>query len=179
MRALFSALVLGMISIALLPMNVSAQEHGDLVERSDDSNVMGVSEENALMNAAIQNAVENIDVFFDALETGNHPRETFMLKILTETAPEEFEHMWYIFVETSSDDKVSGILTHNPYAAGSEYKAGEVYELEPSMVTDWRYQEGEKLRGDFTTRVIISFMQDDDPEQAAAFLADYHENPLP
>ncbi len=179
MKQILFALGLGCLSWTAVPIPSFAQEHGEFVERSEDSDVMGVSDENAAMNAAIDQAIESIDVFFDALDSGEHPRETFMLKILTETAPDELEHMWHVFIEMTEDNKVSGVLTHNPYAEGSSYKAGEVYQLDPSMVTDWRYQDGEKLRGDFTTRVIISFMQVDDPQQAKAILADYHDNPIP
>ena len=164
---------------AASPHAVLAQEHSEYVGREDDSGVMGVSDENAAMNAAIDKAVDTVDVFFTALESGEHPRDSFMLKILTETAPGEMEHMWYIYAEFTEDEKISGLLTHNPYAEGSTYKAGEFYEHEPTMVTDWRYLDGQKLRGDFTTRVLISFMKDSDPVQAWAIAADYHENPLP
>ena len=167
------AIIFGAASFAF------AQEHSEYVEREDDSSIMGVDESNALMNAAIDKALETIEVFFTALDSGEHPRDSFMLKILTETAPEQYEHMWYVFITFTEDDKISGYLTHNPYAEGSIYTAGEVYSHEPNMVTDWRYLDGEKLRGDFTTRVVLGFMAQDEPEKAAANLADYHENPLP
>ncbi len=170
------------LSVAIMFSSASlalAQEHSEYVEREDDSSIMGVDETNAQMNAAIDKALETIDIFFTALESGEYPRDSFMLKILTETAPEQYEHMWYVFIEFTEDDKILGYLTHNPYAEGSVYTAGEVYSLDPSMVTDWRYLDGDKLRGDFTTRVVLGFMAQDEPEKAAANLADYHENPLP
>lgn len=168
-------LVLG----ALLVPASFAQDYTEYVERDDDSDVVSVSDQNERMNAAMDKAFETLEVFFTALDSGQYPRDTFMLKILTETAPEEYEHMWYVFIEFTEDDQISGLLAHNPFAANSDYEEGGVYSLPLSMISDWRFLDGDKLRGDFTTRVILDFMAEDDPEGVAAGRADYHDDPLP
>lgn len=152
---------------------------GDYIERDDDTNIMAVSQEDAKMNAAIERALDTIDYFFDALDSGEHPRESFEMKIMTETAPEQWEHMWYIFMDLTESGEVTGLLTHSPYAKSSDYEAGEVYTLPAAYVSDWRYLENDKSRGDFTTRVVLDMMRAQNHEDAEAQFALLHADPLP
>ena len=173
------SIILGLMLLSPLTL-AHAQNPEEYIEREDDSSIMAVSDENVRMNAAIDRAIETVDVFFDALESGDHPRESFTFKILTETAPDSWEHMWYVFISFTEDgERIRGYLTHNPYAQNSVYKAGEVYELGLENVSDWSYRDNGQLRGGFTTRVVLDIMAETDPEGAAAQLADYHDNPLP
>ena len=179
-RSLLLVVFFGLtFSLHINAQSMSDYSVGDYIERDDDTDIMAVSPEDVKMNAAIERALDTIDYFFDALDSGEHPRESFEMKIMTETAPKQWEHMWYIFMDLTENGEVTGLLTHSPYAESSDYKAGEVYTLPAAYVSDWRYLENDKSRGDFTTRVVLDMMRAQNHEDAEAQFALLHADPLP
>ena len=179
MGRFFAAMAVGAAAL-LSTASVHAQDTGVMIERGDDSDVVGVLPENDRVNAAIERARDTLWVFFEAMDSEAYPRTSFMVKVQTEVLPDEWEYMWYVFIGPTEDgEQFEGYLTHSPFAVGSTYEEGGIYTLQPSEISDWRFLDGERLRGDFTTRAIMVDTAKRHPVYAAEVMDMYHPDPLP
>ena len=171
---MIKSIAIAFVYVALVVTSAWSQEV--YKEREADSDVAQIADSNEAMNKAMSRANETLEIFGEALNSGEHPREYFQLKIQTEVAPGDYEHMWFIFVDSTDEGEVRGLLIHNPYNPASDYREGEIYPLDLANLSDWRYLDNGKWRGDFTTRVIISQME---AAGGADALSEYHDDPLP
>lgn len=131
----------------------------------EGSNYTHVESDDAAMNAAIEKAKSTITDFVRAFHAQKPGTKDFFVKKPYKTPLGQMEHMW-IEVQEERDGVLNGRIA-NEAEETREVKIGQVVSLKISEISDWKYQDGQKLVGGFTIRYFLEQMS---PKERAAFL---------
>ncbi|WP_208351819.1 YegJ family protein [Pseudaestuariivita rosea] len=125
------------------------------------------------MNAAIAAAKSSLNVFESEYSYTATTADNFLLKIEVPTGPDgASEHIWTAVTGRQDNGDYTGILANQP--VDFDMNAGDPVSFPASMVSDWSYMKGGKLHGNYTTRVMLPHLPDDQAAGLRAMLA-----PLP
>jgi Uncharacterized protein conserved in bacteria len=116
------------------------------------------------MNAAIEKAKATTDDFIRAFHAQKPTAKYFSVKKPYRT-PSGEEHMW---IEVLEEEK--GVLkgrVANEAEETREVKIGQMVSLKISEISDWKYEDGNKLIGGYTIRYFVEKMS---PKEREAFL---------
>ena len=127
--------------------------------------------------AAAQAAAQNsINHFRSELENAE-AKDEFTVDVRVFTARGSSEVVQLYGVRFFDLDYVSGRIGHDPYnSLRGGLKKGDYVEASVRDITDWSYRDGEKFRGNFSTRVLLKLQ---DEETRRVISAQLHEDPLP
>ena len=131
----------------------------------EGSNYTHVASEDAAMNAAIEKAKATVDDFVRAFHTQKPGAKDYFVKKPYRTPAGEMEHMWIEVL-----DEEQGVLKGriaNEAEETREVKMGQLVSLKISEISDWKYQDGNKLVGGYTIRYFVEKMS---PKEREAFL---------
>src|SRR5947207_365308 len=122
----------------------------------EGNNYAQVASEDAAMNAAIEKAKATTDDFVQAFHAQKPGAKDYFVKKPFRTPSAGIEHMW---IEIMEEDK--GVLkgrVANEAEETREVKMGQMVSLRISEISDWKYQDGNKLIGGFTIRYFLEKM---------------------
>jgi uncharacterized protein YegJ (DUF2314 family) len=117
------------------------------------------------MNAAIEKAKSTVDEFVQAFRAQKPGTKDFYVKKPYRTPSGGIEHMWIDVLEEHQ-----GVLRGriaNEAEETREVKLGQKVSLNTADISDWKYQDGNKLIGGFTIRYFVERMS---PTEREAFL---------
>ncbi len=127
------------------------------------------------MVAAVRDARASLDQFWDAFVSGSILTSGFSIKVGLPTNDDSLEHIWVVDVRRNGR-AITGVLGNEPVNLRDHARAGERVTFTTADVTDWGYLDRGKLRGHFTTRLLLDGM---DPSEAGQIAMMLHEEPLP
>jgi uncharacterized protein YegJ (DUF2314 family) len=142
-------------------------------ETRGDDTVIGVSAEDAEMNAIIDRARRTVDTFLSVME---HPQSTqsgFMVKFPFPTDPgseTDVEHIWLNDFRKSGDGW-SAVVNNEPFYIKT-MKLGDRIRVDMTQVSDWAYVEDGYLVGGESIVYFYNRMSDEekmDFDQHAGF----------
>jgi uncharacterized protein YegJ (DUF2314 family) len=154
MRARFTILIIAAV-VAFL--GCSRNKEGD--------NYTFVAPDDAAMKAAIENAKATADDFIRAFHTQKPGTKDYFVKKPYPTPSGELEHMW---IEVLEEERgiVKGRIA-NEAEETRDVKIGQQVSLNITEISDWKYQDGNKLIGGFTIGYFVEKMS---PKEREAFL---------
>jgi uncharacterized protein YegJ (DUF2314 family) len=124
--------------------------------------VVNFSEDDPAMNAAIAAAQQSLPVFLDHLNDPGSSATDLILKVAISTDDDYVEHIWVDEIRPLAKDRFEGRYANQPVEfAGNE---GDPVTLSQGSISDWSFMEGGLLHGNYTTRVMLPYI---DPEYAA------------
>jgi len=126
----------------------SAPKEGD--------NYTAVQKSDAAMNAAIAKAKATIGEFVTAFHVQKPGTKDYFVKKPYATPGGGHEHMW-IEVTGEADGVLKGVIA-NEAEDTREVKNGQRVTLKTSEISDWKYQDGNKLIGGYTIRYFVEKM---------------------
>lgn len=128
-------------------------EKGKLYEYEEGrEDIVGVSDEDEEMNAAMEKARKTLPEFVKEIQKRDDKNKLYMIKVLISEG-EHGEHVWLVPVKWM-DPGLVGILASEP-AKIKKVKKGDVIRPLPSEISDWviMNRDGTK-QGGFTMDVI-------------------------
>ena len=126
---------------------------------ADRDNMKMVSESDARMNAAIDEARATLPDFLSAYRSSGFDRSSFVIKYPLGG----WEHIW-VEVDSIDEDAVNGRLNNVP--AQPEYRQGQAVRVPLADISDWAYRDERGIVvGHRTTRVLLADM---DPVRRAS-----------
>jgi uncharacterized protein YegJ (DUF2314 family) len=131
---------------------------------NEGSNYTHVEADDAAMNAAIAKAKATADDFIRAFHAQKPGAKDYFVKKPYRTPADGTEHMWIEVLEEEN-----GVLkgrVANEAEETREVKMGQSVSLKKSEISDWKYQDGNKLIGGFTIRYFVEKMS---PKEREAF----------
>jgi len=131
----------------------------------EGNNYTQVASEDAAMNAAIEKAKATADDFVRAFHAQKPSAKDYFVKKPYRTPSGGIEHMWIEVLE-EENGVVKGRVA-NEAEETREVKIGQMVSLKISEVSDWKYQDENKLIGGFTIRYFIEKMS---PKERETFL---------
>jgi len=134
-----------------------------------------VADQEQDMLVAIADAQASFDAFWRAYEAAAPGTGRFAAKVGFPTNAGGTEHLWVTDLARSGNG-YTGTLGNEPVDLRDHTAAGETVRFRLMDLTDWGYAEGDRLRGHFTTRVLLPGMGAMQADQVRALL---HDNPLP
>lgn len=131
----------------------------------EGDNYTAVASDDDAMNAAIAKAKATADDFVRAFHAQKPGAKDFFVKKPFPTPSGGTEHMW---IEVIEEEKgvLKGHVT-NEAEETREVRLGQKVSLKTSEISDWKYQDGNKLIGGYTIRYFVDQMS---PKERAAFL---------
>lgn len=146
----------------LVPVAPQAVQAGDPV--------VGYSTSDAQMNAAMAAARESYpSAFLGAIRA--REGEDFLLKAGIDTPGNGREHIWTAPISISSTEITAELVNEPVYFEGH---VGDEITFAPEQISDWSYRRDGKLHGNYTTRVMLPELPQDEAARLRAILA-----PLP
>jgi len=131
----------------------------------EGNNYTHVESDDAAMNAAIEKAKSTVNDFLQAFHAQKPGTKDFLVKKPYKTPSGQMEHMW-IEVQEERDGVLKGRIA-NEAEETREVKIGQAVSLKTSEISDWKFQDGNKLVGGFTIRYFVERMS---PKEREAFL---------
>jgi uncharacterized protein YegJ (DUF2314 family) len=142
-----------MFSLAMLAPPVFAQG-GDPV--------VNFSEDDAAMNAAMAAAQKSLPLFMGHLNDPGSAATDLILKVAISTDTDYVEHIWVDQIRALGDDTFEGRYANQPVEfQGNE---GDPVTFSQASISDWSFMQGDQLHGNYTTRVMLPYI---DPDYAA------------
>jgi uncharacterized protein YegJ (DUF2314 family) len=137
---------------------------------SDKDGVVNVSADDEKMNAAINEARESLDVFWDLFNQPVDGESDFTLKVRIKDKLNNVEHLWVDDIR-KENDKIYGTVQNEPVRVKT-VKYGQVIEISEEDITDWTYIKNSKIHGGFTIRVLLDYIPKEEAEQLRLQLSD-------
>jgi uncharacterized protein YegJ (DUF2314 family) len=131
----------------------------------EGDNYTHVASEDAMMNAAIEKAKATAGDFVAAFHAQKPGANSYFVKKPYRTPNGEHEHMWIEVLE-EENGVLKGRIA-NEAEETREVKMGQLVSLKISEISDWKYQDGNKLIGGYTIRYFVEKMS---PKEREAFL---------
>jgi uncharacterized protein YegJ (DUF2314 family) len=122
----------------------------------EGNNYKQVEPDDAAMNAAIEKAKSTVADFTLAFHAQKSGTKDFCVKKPYRTSTDSMEHMW-IEVSEEREGVLKGRIA-NEAEETREVKMGQTVSLKISEISDWKYQDGNKLIGGFTIRYFVERM---------------------
>lgn len=133
----------------------SDRPNRESVDRSVQSPVAFVAEDDPKMLAAIKMARDTADGFITALKSPKPTQKMFAVKMPIRDGS-NIEHMWVLPVQFLSG-KFVGRINNDPEKVKG-VKLGQIVEVPKDQISDWMYVEGKKLTGGYTFRALRDAM---------------------
>ncbi len=166
-----------MLSLALLggSFAVGLTSEAQTVERDGEPDIIYSDHGDVQMNKAQAAARASLDHFWAIKDADPSNAEIHIIKVGLPTNSGTLEHIW---VEDISRHGATykGTLANEPYDLANGLGYGDKVKFTARQISDWAYSENGRMRGHFTTRVLVKSLPRD---QAAQILASLHESPLP
>ncbi len=106
------------------------------------------------MDEAITKAKKTLPEFIKALKKPSPGMKRFAIKRGFKAGKKaDAEHMW-IFGITYDGKIFKGRIGNQPMDT-KEVKYGDIVEVKPEQITDWKYVDGGILKGGYTIRVLV------------------------
>ena len=118
--------------------------------RSMPETLSSVDSNSPEMVEAVANARKTLSYFWDRRASALNP-EDYMVKVAIEDG-ELVEHFW-LANPVMEGDMVKGEIGNDPGIVKT-VKFGELVTVPESKISDWMYSEGDKMRGNYTARVL-------------------------
>lgn len=134
-------------------------------QNKEADNYKFVASEDATMNAAVEKAKATVDDFVRAFHAQKAGAKDYFVKKPYQTPTGGMEHMW-IEVLKEENGVLNGRIA-NDAEETREVSRGQMVSLQTSEISDWKYQDGNKLIGGFTIRYFIEKMS---PKERETFL---------
>jgi uncharacterized protein YegJ (DUF2314 family) len=126
------------------------------------SPVINFDEDDPAMNTAIAAAQQSLPVFMGHLNDPSSPATDLILKVAISTDADYVEHIWVDQIRPLGEDRFEGRYANQPVEfAGNQ---GDPVTFTQGSISDWSFMEGGLLHGNYTTRVMLPYI---DPEYAA------------
>jgi uncharacterized protein YegJ (DUF2314 family) len=136
---------------------------------SKDDKTIGVSADDAEMNAAITKARDSLPDFWRIYEKPEHGETGFSIKVKI-TDNEQVEYFWVVDIERKSGI-ISGTINNDPDIV-KNVKLGDRITVNDPDISDWLYLRNEKMAGNYTLRALFKEMPNSDVEKYKLMLAD-------
>jgi len=149
----------------LCPVLDQSKETSDGESPSTDP-VIGVDAEDEDMNAAIERARATVDSFIARLQNPQPSDDGFSVKMTVEDG-DEVEHFWVGDI-TYTDGSFAGTIGNDPQWVRN-VRLGQAVQVKPEDITDWMFLDDGRLVGNFTLRVLLERM----PEEQAKALREH------
>lgn len=140
------------------PAGVSAQE----AQNPADDKVVGVSGEDAEMNAAIAKARAGLSTFWTAKEKPAENVDGFALKVRIADGG-LIEHFWLVDVAKDGDG-YHGTINNMPNLVKS-VKLGQRFRFAEDQISDWMFMRNGKIVGNETMRPLLKQLSPDEAER--------------
>ncbi len=126
--------------------------------------------QDAAMNAAIEEAKTSLPIFLARLDAGDiTPSDSLKVGF---PVGEGNEHIWVNQVARKGDE-LTGTLANEPNGMPGLHQGSPVT-FSVDLVSDWSYEKDGVRWGNYTTRVMLPYL---DPEQADAVRASLSDTP--
>jgi len=136
---------------------------------SKDDKTIGVSGDDAEMNAAIAKARDSLPDFWQVYEKREQGESGFSLKVkITDNG--KIEHFWVADVERK-DGKITGTISNDPDIVHN-VKLGDKITVNEPDISDWLYLRNGKMVGNYTLRALFKEMSKSEVEKYKQLLAD-------
>ena len=123
------------------------------------SNLAFIAGSSKTMEQAAEFARQNIDVFWNALNSGNFDPDGFAIKVgfhHDDEAEVSVEHIW-VAAPSKMPEGFQGILGADSFYS-DKLKQGQPVGFFLDDITDWQYTDQGKAIGHFSTRVLLQDM---------------------
>jgi uncharacterized protein YegJ (DUF2314 family) len=148
------------LALALLLTAATALAAPVLAQGGDP--VVNFSEDDPTMNAAIDAAQQSLPVFMDALNDPASGATELILKVAISTDTDYVEHIWVEEIRALDNATYEGRYANQPVEfQGNE---GDPVTFSEGSISDWSFMQDDRLHGNYTTRVMLPYI---DPDYAA------------
>lgn len=153
-----------LLMVALLAMGLtSCSKH------SGSGDTIGVSQDDADMNAAIAKARSTLPQFWQVFDHPDHGEKGFCLKVKI-TDKDQVEHFWAADIERTNN-VIKGTISNDPEYVHS-VKNGDRITIPEADISDWLYARDEKMVGNYTLRALFKQMPADEVEKYKKIMAE-------
>ena len=122
-----------------------------------------VAEEDAEVNAAMQQAQDTIGIFVTSLQSPKPTQSDFSIKARFISSDGGVEHIWIVDV-SYSDEGFTGVINNVPVDV-PEIEQGDNATVPVEDVSDWMFIEDGKLVGGYTIRVLRNRLSPEERER--------------
>ena len=129
--------------------------------------VTSVRSDDPAMNAAIDRARSEVDVFIKILDAGD--ADSYSVKVPI-TDHGKTEHFWLSNI-TYADGLFTGSIDNTPEVV-SNVKMGQQITVKKTEISDWLYMKNGKMYGNYTVRVLLPKMPPEDAAKIRAMLVE-------
>jgi len=131
------------------------------------------AESDRQMNAAMAEARRTMPRFWAAIDSDPAVAGSALIKLGFDTDDGSVEHIWVEQIRRDGD-VIRGVVGNRPVHIASLSK-GDAVTIDPKRISDWSYTRGERMYGNFTTRVMLPELP---AEHQAELRAALSEKPL-
>jgi uncharacterized protein YegJ (DUF2314 family) len=124
--------------------------------------VVNFSEDDATMNAAMAAAKQSLPVFMDVLNNPGSGATELILKVAISTDTDYVEHIWVDQIRPLGNATYEGRYGNEPVEF--EGNQGDPVTFSEDSISDWSFMQNDQLHGNYTTRVMLPYI---DPDYAA------------
>ncbi|MBW8865182.1 MAG: DUF2314 domain-containing protein [Verrucomicrobia bacterium] len=136
---------------------------------SGGDKTIGVSENDADMNAAIAKARSTLPQFWQVFEHPDHGESDFCLKVKI-TDKNEVEHFWAADIERTNNI-IKSTISNDPEFVHN-VKNGDRITIPEADISDWLYMKDKKMVGNYTLRAMFKEMKPDEVEKYKKMMVD-------
>lgn len=136
---------------------------------NDDNNFVEVAEDDALINASIEDARKTLPVFLEHAASAPESWSNVALKAALQ-ADGPVENIWISGFQATDTGSFVGRLDNDPVYLG-DLTAGSVVEFGYDQIVDWAFVENGVGYGFYSVRALVGSMTDEQAEALSAFLA--------
>lgn len=130
---------------------------------------ISVDDDDVEMNAAIATARATLPEFWVMFERKSPTDSAFALKVKIQDE-RGTEHFWLTSIERRNG-RIFGTIDNNPNIVRS-VKLGDRIPIPEADISDWLYQRGDKMVGNFTLRALFKQMPAEEVKRFKAIMAD-------
>jgi uncharacterized protein YegJ (DUF2314 family) len=142
---------------------------GGCRDKEGEDATIGVSADDAEMNAAIAEARRTLPQFWQVFEKREHGETDFSLKVAIKDR-HGTEHFWTADIERR-DGKIFGTIDNDPDTVRS-VKLGDRIEIPQADISDWFYMRDGKMVGNRTVKVLFKKMPKNEVASIRQIMAD-------
>ncbi|HPE47514.1 MAG TPA: DUF2314 domain-containing protein [Hyphomonas sp.] len=126
------------------------------------------------MEAAVDEARASLPVFWDAFNSGDAAYSDFALNVITPSKRYTAEHVWVVDIREAGG-RYHGTITKD-HEMDDGFASGDEVDFLPGQIADWRYKEGGRFRGAYTSRAMLDLAPGADTGNIRAL---FHDSPVP
>lgn len=175
LRSFFVFGVLGLSACGSGERVVQSDTGAIVIERSGAADMVLTDNSADEMAAAIQRAKDTFAHYLDRQKQEGLRYDSFAVNVALPTKDGGFENIWVRNIKPAGS-RYSGTLANHPYNLRGDKSIGDRVQFSKSSVVDWTYSDMGRMRGHFTTRLLIQRMP---KEKAEAIRRTLHPEPMP